>query len=120
MPFTIDENTLLIRGRRGDTASFTFNFGQDISDYTVCFYVKKNISDINAIIEKEYENPPVQSVIVNLTTEDTEKLLAQASSYATYYWGLKIKNGVDFAQTLIPQEFKTPPMMNIYPTIGDI
>lgn len=120
MPFTIDESSLLIKGRKGDTASFTFNFNQDISAYTVSFYIKKNMNVSETIIEKEYKNPVSTSVTVNLTTEDTEKLTAQANSYTTYYWGLKISNGVNFAQTIIPQEFKNPPMMYIYPEIGGV
>lgn len=120
MPFTIDEDSLLIRGRRGDTASFTFNFNQNISSYTIRFYIKKNVNSPDAIIEKIYANPAETAVTVNLTTDDTEKLLALAGSYNTYYWGLKITNGSDFAQTIIPQEFKNPPMMYIYPEIGGI
>jgi hypothetical protein len=117
MPFTIDEDTLLIKGRKGDTASFTFDFGQDISSYTVNFYVKKNITS-EPIIEKTYTNPSNNSVTVNLSTTETDKLSAQGSSYGIYYWGVKLTNGSSFAQTLIPQEFKNPPMMYIYPEIG--
>lgn len=120
MPFTIDENSLLIKGRKGDTASFTFNFNQDMSDYTVHFYVKKNINTTEAIIEKKYQNPASSSVIVNLTADDTGKLSALNNSYNIYYWGLKITNGNEFAQTIIPQEFQNPPMMYIYPEIGGI
>lgn len=120
MPFTLDESSLLIKGRKGDTASFTFDFNKDISAYTVRFYVKKNINDSEAIIEKEYTNPTSTFVIVNLTTEDTEKLSSQANSYNTYYWGLKINSGTEFAQTIIPQEFKNPPMMYVYPEIGGV
>ena len=119
MPFTIDADSLLIKGRKGDSASFTFNFNQNMSDYTIYFYVKKNTNTGDTIIEKEYKNPSSTSVTVNLTSADTEKLTALNNSYSTYYWGLKITNGVDFAQTIIPQEFKNPPMMYIYPEIGD-
>lgn len=118
MPFTLDEESLLIKGRKGDTASFTFNFGQDMSEYTVYFYVKKNINSAESVIEKTYKNPTSSSITINLTAADTELLTAQTNSYGTYYWGLKISNGIDFAQTLIPQEFKNPPMMYIYPEIG--
>ncbi len=120
MPFTINEESLLIKGRKGDTASFTFNFNQDISAYTINFYVKKNINATETVIEKTYPNPTSNAITVHLTTEDTEKLTAQANSYSTYYWGLKINNGNEFAQTIIPVEFKTPPMMYIYPEIGGI
>lgn len=120
MPFTIDENSLLIKGRRGDTASFVFNFEQDISAYTLTFFIKKNISDKTAIVEKQFANPTTKSVVISLTSEDTSKLLAPANSYNTYYWGLKINIGTEFAQTLIPQEFDNPPVMQIYPTIGEI
>jgi len=119
MSFTIDESSLLIKGRKGDTASFTFNLNQDISAYTVHFYVKKNIGDSTTVIEKEYANPTAESITINLTTEDTDKLSAQKNSYGIYYWGLKITNGVNFAQTLIPTDFKNPPMMYIYPEIGE-
>jgi len=118
MPFTIDVDTLLIKGRRGDTASFTFDFQQDISTYTVSFSIKKNINDEAPIVEKEYVNPSSQSVTVNLTSDDTQKLATNRDSYGEYYWGVKISNGINFAQTIIPQEFNNPPMMLIYPEIG--
>lgn len=121
MPFTIDEDSLLIKGRKGDTASFTFNFNQDISPYTIHFYVKKNISDSDdkLIVDKSYKNQNT-AVTVNLTTDDTANFIALANTYNTYYWGLKINNGTEFAQTIIPQEFKNPPMMYIYPEIGGV
>lgn len=118
MPFTIDKDSLLIRGRKGDTASFIFDFNQNISAYTVHFYIKKNVNSKDTIIEKTYVNPVETSVTINLTAEDTEKLTSQANSYNIYYWGLKINSGNDFAQTIIPQQFKNPPMMYIYPEIG--
>lgn len=118
MPFTIDEDSLLIKGRKGDTASFTFNFKQNMSDYNIHFYVKKNINDAQVVLEKIYEKPQSTSVLVNLTANDTEKLTALNNSYNIYYWGLKINIGTAFVQTIIPQEFKNPPMMYIYPEIG--
>lgn len=118
MPFTIDKDSLLIKGRKGDTASFIFDFKQNISDYSVSFYIKKSLNSNNAIIEKKYENPLGTSVTVELTTTDTEKLTSQSNSYSTYYWGVKVTSGDNFAQTIIPQEFKNPPMMYIYPEIG--
>ena len=118
MPFTIDEESLLIKGRKGDTAAFTFDFKQDISAYTVSFYVKKNMNTSDLVIEKKYANPVTTAVTVNLTTTDTKSLAAQANSYSTYYWGLRLSSGKDFAQTIIPKGFKTPPMMYIYPEIG--
>lgn len=120
MPFTIDEESLLIKGRKGDTASFTFNFSRDISSYTIHFYIKKNVNSSDVVVQKIYTNPGVNSVTVDLTTDDTSKLTSQANSYTTYYWGLKISDGNYFAQTLIPQEFKNPPMMYIYPEIGGV
>lgn len=118
MPFTLDEDSLLIKGRRGDTASFTFNFNKDMSPYTVHFYILKNIYSADAVIDKKYEKLTGTSITVNLTVEDTRKLSPLTNSYNTYYWGVKITNGTDFAQTLIPQEFRNPPMMYIYPEIG--
>jgi hypothetical protein len=120
MPFTIDEDSLLIRGRKGDTASFTFEFDYDLSDYTVYFYVKKNLNSLDEIIEKEYSNISGASVDVDLTVEDTEKLTSVANSYSIYYWGVKITKGSEYAETIIPQEFKNPPMMYIYPEIGGL
>lgn len=120
MPFTIDKDSLLIKGRKGDSASFTFNFNQDISDYTVHFYVKKNLNSSDAVIEKTYARPSTNAVTVNLTTDDTNLLSSVANSYSTYYWGLKINSGNEFAQTIIPQEFKNPPMIYIYPGIGGV
>lgn len=119
MPFTIDSTTLLIKGRKGDSASFTFNFNQDISTYTVSFYIKNNPMAATALIEKNYANPITNSVTVDLTPAETDTLTSKANSYGTYYWGLKISNGVDFAQTVIPSGFVDPPKMYIYPEIGD-
>ena len=120
MPFTIDEDSLLIKGRQGDTAAFTFNFSQDISDCTIHFYVKKNMDSTEVILDKKYANPTSSSVTIMLTTEDTGKLTAIANAYSTYYWGLKICKGPTFAQTIIPQEFNNPPMMYFYPEVGGI
>lgn len=120
MPFTIDEDSLLIKGRKGDTASFTFEFDYDISDYTINFYVKKNITSTESVIEKEYTNLTGTSVDVDLTGTDTEKLTSVANSYSVYYWGLKISDGIDYVETVIPQDFKNPPMMYIYPEIGGV
>lgn len=118
MPFTIDEDSLLIRGRKGDTASFTFEFDYDLSDYTVFFYIKKNINSADEIITKKYSNLSGTSLEVALTTADTENLTSISNSYNTYYWGMKITKGTEYAETVIPQEFKNPPMMYIYPEIG--
>lgn len=119
MPFILDEKTMIISGRRGDTASFNFDFNQDMSGYTVSFYVKQlNSQDI--IIEKNYTNIVDSSVLVNLTTADTQKLVSQTNSYIPYSWGLKISKGIDFAQTVIPQENENPPMMYVYSEIGGV
>lgn len=120
MPFTIDKSSLLIKGRKGDTASFTFNFNRDISNFDVYFYIKKNLNISEPIIEKVYKKPSNNTVTVHLNETDTAKLNSQINSYSTYYWGLKIKNGTDYVQTIIPQAFKNPPMMYIYPEIGGI
>ena len=120
MPFTIDEETLLIKGRKGDTASFTFNFNQDISNYTVSFYIKKTLNAVTPVIEKSYANPNSTAVTVNLTIADTENLSSVPNSYSTYYWGIKLSRGEDFAQTIIPQGFNNPPQMYIHPEIGGV
>lgn len=118
MPFTIDEDSLLIRGRKGDSASFTFDFEHDISDYTVHFYMKK-IDSANAIIEKIYENPTGKAVTVILDSADTQKLVSPPGAYGIYYWGLKLVDAENFyAETIIPAGFKNPPMAYIYPEIG--
>lgn len=120
MPFTIDEESLLIKGRQGDTASFTFDFGQDISDYTVHFYVKRTLASADSVIQKDYVNPKTTAITVELTSEDTEKLTSKPNSFSTYYWGVKINNGTNFVQTIIPQDFDVIPLMNIYPEIGGV
>ena len=120
MPFIIDENTLLIKGRKGDSASFTFNFDIDLTGYNIHFYVKKNVNDVDSkiVIKKDYTSPVGNALTVELTPADTIKLLDQANSYSVYFWGLKISKGNSYAQTLIPDDFSTPPMMHIYPQIG--
>lgn len=120
MTFSIDEDSLLIKGRKGDTASFSFDFEFDLTDYTVHFYIKKNLNSSETVIEKKYANNSGTSVTVNLTNKDTEKLISVANFYSTYYWGLKISKGIDYVETVIPREFENPPMMYIYPEIGGV
>lgn len=117
MPFTIDKENLLIKGRRGDSGSLSFDFNQNISDYTVYFFIQKNVDSSEPLIEKIYTNPTETIVTIKLTKEDTEKLSASVN-YTTYYWGLKITKGTDYAKTLIPRDIENPPMMYIYPRIG--
>ena len=119
MPFTIDETTLLIKGRKGDSASFTFDFNQDMSAYNIEFFVKKNPSSTTAIIEKIYENPSTEAVTVELLPAETDLLTSKPNSYETYYWGLVVSIGTTFRQTVIPTLFNTAPQMYIYPEIGD-
>jgi len=119
MPFTIDETSLLIKGRKGDSASFTFNFNQDMTPYTISFVIKKNVNDEIPLIHKEFAGSALGGITINLSSDDTDKLESKGNSYGTYYWGLRINNGIEFAQTIIPQEFKNAPMMYIYPEIGD-
>lgn len=118
MPFEMTEN-LIIKGRKGDTASFTFEFEEDISHYCLVFQVKKNENDPDekAIIRKEILNPVNNSVTFELTSEDTNLLTSSNQGYTTYKWGLKINNGINFAQTLIPIENTSAPSMCIYPAI---
>lgn len=120
MPFTINEDSLLIRGRKGDSATFTFDFNQDMSDYKIDFFIKKNIDSKETIIKKEYANPVEQVVSVTLTSEDTSKLSANGNTYQVFYWGLRVSKGTDYVQTIIPTEFNNPPMMYIYPEIGGV
>ncbi len=122
MPFIIDENTLLIRGRKGDSATFNFKFNQDLTGYTLHFFIKKNIndSDEKIVIKKDYLDLNGNSITVNLTPEETGKLLDLPNSYTVYYWGLKLSSGKDYALTIIPKDFSNPPMMYIYPQVGGI
>lgn len=120
MPFTLDEESLLIKGRRGDTASFTFDFNQDISNYTVHFYVQRNIGDTKALISKEYKNPTSQAITVELNSSETANLAAKINSYSIYYWGIKISLGNNFVQTIVPRDFENPPMIHVYPMLGEV
>lgn len=117
MPFTIDQESFLIKGRQGDTASLTFNFSQNMSAYTAHFYVKKRLRDTETVIEKEYPSP-ANFITIELTSEDTQKLVSKTDSYSVYYWGLKITKEDGFAQTIVPKEFNKPPKMYVYPEIG--
>jgi len=117
MPFTIDEDNLLIKGRKGDTASFRFDFEEDISAYTVTFGIVSEIGS-DPIIEKTFENPTTQYVDVELSTTDTELLDADGDSPGIYYWYLKRVTDTTFAETIIPEDFKPAPQFRVYPEIG--
>lgn len=117
MGFTIDTGSLLIKGRKGDTASFTFNFNKDMSAYEIKFWIKKNLNDETPVVAKEYVGNATGAVTINLTSDDTDKLKTKGSDYGVYYWGLKINIGTEFAQTLIPSDLQNPPMLYVYPEI---
>lgn len=119
MPFSIEEDSMTIRGRRGESVSLKFDFNQDISDYTVHFYVTNNAQMPSVVLEKTYENTEQQVVTVSLTADDTKQLKSQARTPNTYFWWLKITKGTEFAKILIPQDVDNPPTLYIYPGIGD-
>lgn len=114
MSFTIDEESLTIKGRKGDTASFTFEFENNLSGYALDFVIKKGINDNEPIITKSFSNLSTNSIAINLTSEDTVKFAVPSNTYGTYYWGLKISNGRDFVQTLIPEDLGNPPLFLVY------
>lgn len=122
MPFILNPENLLIKGRRGDSGSFIFKFKENLSPFCIHFCVKKNINDPDskALISKEYSNINSNELTVALTADDTIKLTAPNGNYGTYYWGLKIHTGSEYVQTIIPTEFNKPPLMHIYPSIGGI
>lgn len=117
MTFQLNDENFMITGYRGDSASFTFEFNEDISNSTVCFFVKKNIndSDDKAILKKEFVNPSQKVVDLRLLSSDTVKLGTLNSSFRDYYWSLKMKVGDGFVQTLIPNEFSSSPIFRVYP-----
>lgn len=117
MTFEINNKTLMISGYKGDTASFTFQFNEDISNSTVCFIVKKNVNDLEekAVLKKEFISPTAQAIQLKLTESDTLKLGTPNSSFKDYYWSLKIKANNDFVQTLIPNAYEASPIFRVYP-----
>lgn len=111
--------SLTVTGRRGDSASFTIEFEQDMSRYNVVFQVKKNSNDSDsaAIVRKEVKNPVGKSVTFNLTSDDTLKFKSSNDGYGQYIWGVKVYNGIDFAQTLIPMGNRPAPIFMVFPSI---
>ena len=120
MGFKLDEGTLAIKGRRGDSASLSFAFPQDkdISAYDITFIV----ADIegNTIITKKVEKPTTQIVEIKLTENDTKLVHSNGKAAREYSWGFKVNVGIDFVQTIIPQEFNASPKFIVYPAIGEI
>lgn len=110
---------LSIIGRRGDSASFTFEFEDDIKDYEFIFQVKKNITDNDeiALIRKTFKDLQENAITVELTPEDTLKLTTQGMGYSTYCWGIKAYLGEDYAQTLIPKDNTPAPKFSVLPAI---
>lgn len=117
MTFELNDETFMISGYKGDSASFTFQFNEDISNSTVYFFVKKNINDSEdkAVLTKEFVNPVGSVVDLKLLPSDTLKLGTLNSSFRDYCWSLKIKTGDDFVQTLIPNDYATTPIFRVYP-----
>lgn len=117
MTFELNDETLMISGYKGDSASFTFQFNEDISNSTICFYIKKNINDSEdkAVLTKEFVNPTNKIVDLKLASSDTSKLGTLNASFRDYYWSLKIKTGDEFVQTLIPNDYATTPIFRVYP-----
>lgn len=117
MTFELNDKTLMISGYKGDTASFIFQFDTDISNSTVCFFIKKNINDSEdkAVLKKEFISPSQNIVNLKLSELDTKKLGTPNSSFRDYYWSLKIKFNNEFVQTLIPNNYDANPIFRVYP-----
>ena len=121
MPFKMLDD-LSVFGRRGDSASFTFEFDkEDISDYSFVFQIKKNISDSedSVPVRKLITNPSENSFVVELTRGDTLKLETAGLGYTYYCWGLKAYIGDDYAQTLIPKDNAPAPKFCVLPAIAE-
>ena len=121
MPYKMLDD-LSILGRRGDSASFTFEFeDNNISNYDFIFQVKKNITDNdeNAIIRKCIKQPQTNSITIELLPEDTLNLTTTGCGYTTYYWGLKAYISDQYAQTLIPRDNTPAPKFSILPAIAE-
>ena len=110
---------LTILGRRGDSASFTFEFEDDISQYEFVFQIKKDItdSDEHSLVRKTYSALHENSITVELTPDDTLELNSQGVGYTTYCWGLKAYLGDEYAQTLIPRDNTPAPKFSVLPAI---
>lgn len=117
MSFTIDENSLTIKGRKGDSASFTFEFENDLTGFNLDFEIKKNLNGSDAIITKTFSNIQNNAIEIILSAEDTSKFPTVMGNYLSYHWGLKIYDDMGFAQTLIPDDLNTPPLFLIYPEV---
>lgn len=117
MTFELDDKTFMISGYKGDTASFTFQFNEDISKSKIYFFIKKNINDSEdkVVLKKEFAYPPKNLIDLKLTEEDTKKLGTVNSSFRDYYWSLKIKSDNGFVQTLIPNNYNITPIFRVYP-----
>ena len=90
--FTIDKDTLVIKGFKRDATDIVFNFGEDISTYKFIFAVKENIydSDANAKIFKDITpNEGDTTVTVPFSSSDTEEIeIPEAKGFVKYFWTL--------------------------------
>ena len=121
MPFKILDDLSII-GRKGDSASFTFEFeDNDISSYDFIFQVKKDITDTdqNAILRKCIKNPTGNSITIELLPEDTLSVTTVGSGYTTLCWGLKAYISDSYAQTLIPKDNTPAPRFSLLPAIAE-
>jgi len=121
MPFKILDDLSII-GRRGDSASFTFEFEEeDISNYDFIFQIKKEISDKdeNAIIRKCIKNPDTTSITIELSPEETLLFKTAGNGYTTFCWGLKAYIEDAYAQTLIPKDNTPAPKFSVLPAIAE-
>lgn len=110
---------LTILGRRGDSASFTFEFEDDISQYEFVFQIKKDVTDNDeySLVRKVYSNSQENSITVELTPDDTLELNSLGVGYTTYCWGLKAYLSDKYAQTLIPRDNTPAPKFSVLPAI---
>ncbi len=120
MPFTLDSKNYSIKMRKGDSGSIIFKFNIPLNDFCIDFCVSKDFDNkIIPVISKAYKGIEGDTLEVNITSEDTEKIDIGEDFAGQYYWSLKIHNDQGFASTLIPNKFRKTPRFFIYPKLGD-
>lgn len=105
--YTIDTDTLVIKGFKRDATELVFNFGEDISAYKFIFAVKEKISDSDTeakVFKTIIPNEGDTSVTVAFESADTENIeMPEGKGFVKYYWTLiAYKADGSYQNTVIP------------------
>lgn len=117
MTFKLDEQTLTLSGRVGESLNLTFEFEEDISQMHIEFVISEKMGS-KPTLRRSFKKPSENRVELSLSTDEVSQLLNTNDTHSTYCWGLMAHIGKNYSSIIIPELLKSAPKLLIYPGIN--